>query len=256
MKKTTYILIGLVILSLVMVFISPFALSLFKESIEDKYSEYNITLSQDMTKTETAPFEDIEIDIMSLGHQEEVTVIVRQGDSQRVFLPVNIVDISSITADDGKLKVQITNPTKNYHYLEGDTLMIIETPSLSSIRLNDLNRLKLEGFKDAVAKIDFKEDIFLDNCQFASLKLINAGGTILRNSKIRHAEMEAESNLKVRTTDSAIDSLIVTSNRDNLRFSYGDSNIGNIQIVPNNNTISLILKNPVTINNSDYGTND
>lgn len=254
MKKTSYIIIALAIFPVVMVFLSPFIASLYSTGKYDRYMEYDIRLSSKMAETKTADFEAI--DIENFFPRNSLSVIVRRSDSCRILVPENIVDWTTIKMDGPKLKVEAKNQDDKYHYLDGDTLLIIEMPQLPAIRLSNVESLRIEGFGCDYANIDFPYDIYLRNCQIGNMKLIDAGALILSDSRVGHADVVAESYLRVETKDARIDSMVVSTSKDRLSLTCGDANIGNLQLLPNGRTISLNLKEPFTLNNVGHGIDD
>lgn len=256
MKKTSYIIIALAILPIVMVFLSPFILSLYVEKDGSRLNQMEIALSKNLLAEEMPAFNGIDINIDDLGNSDKVMAVVRKGEANRILLPDNIISFTESKVGDGCLSIKIEDHDNSYHYLEGDTLLVIETPGFDTLKLNSLTQLKIEGFDCDSAQIDFHQNVDMEDCRIKSLELINAGKLNLTNSHIGAAHVEAETYFKASTWDSSIDSMTLTTNRKHLKFTYNDANIGRLQILPKRSDVSIQLQGPITINNDSYGIND
>ena len=82
MKKTTYIIIALAVLPLILVFLSPFIFLLYAEKEGDRH----IALSEIMTQDQTRAFDRVTIGIGSyLGMTDKMNFVVRKGWSLRII---------------------------------------------------------------------------------------------------------------------------------------------------------------------------
>ncbi|MCM1451541.1 MAG: hypothetical protein NC102_04745 [Clostridium sp.] len=255
MKKTSYIIIALAILPLAMVFLSPFIISLYADD-DSTRRQMGIDISKSLTEISAPAFNKAKIEIKDLGSTPDVCVVARKGEANRILVADNVASMLSFNAEGQTLKISIAVEDGDFHYLRGDTLMIIEAPSLEALSLNDLNILKLVGFSGQDIAIKFDQDIYMRDCQFDSADLVDAGKLCLTNSRVGHARVEAESYFKTFTDDSRIDSMTVTTSSRRLYFTYTDANIGILQILPEGKEAVIKLNGQITINNDSHASND
>lgn len=253
MKKTTYIIIALAVLPLILVFLSPFIFLLYAEKEGDRH----IALSEIMTQDQTLAFDRVTIGIGSyLGMTDKMNFVVRKGDAHRVIFPENISDFISYDVKDSNLHVDFNNADDYYRFFIGDTLLIIETPEIKSVGSDLSQRLIIDGFKLRSEEINFGGSIWLNNCDIDSLSLNDAYFLRLNDSHVSLADVSTSKQFETATFDGRIDSLVITSHQYGSEFTYNDANIGHIRLNPDHGRINVWLAQPLTINNDANGTND
>ncbi len=253
MKKTSYIIIALVIVPFVLALTSPLWLKLFIDENSNRESHW-IEASTYMVSEDIDTFSSINIE--RLGHiylHDETNVIIRKSNASRIHLADNIAEYISYDFEGETLTINITLlDDSDYKHIYGKTMMIIETPAIDSITAEALENITLEGFDNATASIDSDADTHFINCRIDSLTLKNSTNLILDNSKIGYASVMTSVNFGVVTDSSRIDAIKIDCD-DRMRCDITETNIGTIQLEPNSNNIDLSINRPITI---EYVNND
>lgn len=253
MKKTSYIIIALVVVPFILALTSPFWIRLYIYG-EDKRDSHWIEASAERITEETASFNNVEFDkygrIFLSGN---TNLIIRKGDKPKVSCAENIADYVSYTIVDNTLTIKfLLEDEDDYKHIYGETVMIIETPSIDSVTGVGPRSLTMAGFDIAKATIDFDSNTYISHCNIDSLFITNAQSLSLTNSKIGYASAITSANLGVETNDSRIETMKVSTD-SHMRCDISDTNIGAIQLDPNGNNIDLTFNKPITI---DYVNND
>lgn len=255
MKKTTYIIIALVILPLALVFLSPFILMLYGEQDDTDI----LILTSEMKTIGTDSFDRVNIGAeQRLIPTSDQNIVVRHGEACRILVPENLKPLVSCSVDSGYLTLSITNSTDGIRFISGDTLLIIEAPSVKSIATQMIrdSRLVMDGFDQSCCDIDFEGTVVLNNCRMASLSLSDPSMLRLKGSHIVTTDAHSYKSLGVVTSDARIDSLLFSAEEYSPELDYSDANIGVLRLDPRNGQINVCFRKSITINNDDNGSND
>jgi len=254
MKKTSYIIIALAILPLVLVFLSPFIGILYADTKDDYRIDF---ASSRLIATETTLFNCIAIDQdNTLLPEQKQNIIVRHGPACRILVPEVLDKFVSYAVNDNRIDINIENIDNHYRFVNGDTLLIIETPDLKNVVCELNMRLIIDGFTLASEEINFDGTVWLNDCRIDSLSLNDAYFLRLNGSHVNYAAVTTNKSFEAATFDGRIDYMKFTSTDYSTDFTYTDANIGMLRLEPDNGQINVYLKKPITINNDDNGSDD